>query len=266
MITVRVACFYQHKVLDIQAIDVCGDGGAYSSGLSSSEQEVEALARKTVHGLLRLGQSFRLHQVGEDSAILGVVEGSLDVLRNHNIHLVHNRLDVFTHVVGQERENLGHLAAKSIVSHHVGAAEERLYPGREVRLPAFLSQEAHRFTEGILRHNISGKAIECFLDVKRLLSGESQHLVGGHLRKLFHFALKLKHLLAREEFGQRALAHPVDFMVDGRKSSHRDRSGATSVQLVLPFIANTSRASVDLVREVRVRAMQFIRVDSDNGP
>ena len=54
-------------------------------------------------------------------------------------------------------------------------------------------------------------------------------------------------------------------MVDGRKASDRDGSSTSGVQLMLPFVANTSRASVDLVREVRVRAMQFIRVDSDNG-
>jgi hypothetical protein len=195
-----------------------------------------------------------------------MVESSLDILRNHNIHLVHDRLDIFAHVIGQKRKDLSHLAAKSIVPHHVGAAEERLYPGGEVWLPALLSKETHRFTEGVLRHNISGKAIECLLDVERLLSGESQHLVGGHLRKLFHFALELQHLLAREELGQCALAHPVDLMVDGREASHRHRSSATSVQLMLPLIANTSRASVDLVREVRVRAMQFVRVDSDHRP
>jgi hypothetical protein len=56
-----VACFGQHKILEMKAIDVCIVGGTYSSGFSSGKQEVEAFAGKTVHRLLGLGQRLGFH-------------------------------------------------------------------------------------------------------------------------------------------------------------------------------------------------------------
>jgi len=224
----------------------------YSSGLSPGEQEIEAFTRKAIHRLLRLRHRFGLHQVGEDSTIFGVVKSGLDILRDHNVHLMHDRFDILAHVVGQQRKNLSHLATQSVVPHHVGTAEEGLDPGSEVWLPAFLSNEAHRFTESVLRDHIGRETIECFFDIEGFFSSRSQHLVDGHLSKLVHFSLELQRLLTREELGQRALTHPVDFMVDSREAGHRNGSSTASVQLMLPFVANTSWASIDLVSEVRI--------------
>jgi hypothetical protein len=237
----------------------------YSSCLGTCEQEVETFTRKAVHRLFRLGHRFGLHQVREDSTVLGVIESSLDVLRDDNIHLVHDCLDIFTHVVGHKGQDLSHTTAQGIVSHHVRAAEERLDPGGKVWLPAFLSKEAHGLTESVLRDHIGSEAVECLLDVEGSLSSRSQHLVDGHLSKLVHFSLKLQHLLAGEELRERALAHSVDFMVDSREASDRDRSSTASVQLMLPFVANASGASVDFVGKVRIRAVEFVWIDPNNG-
>jgi hypothetical protein len=262
--TVRVACVCQYEsTKDCHQLN--RDVYTYGSGLGACKQEVEAFTREAVHRLLRLGHSLRLHQVRENSAILGVVKSSLDIFRNYNIHLVHDRLDIFTHVVGHKRQDLSHLTAQGIMSHHVSAAEERLDPSGKVWLPAFLSKEAHRLTEGVLRDHIGSEAIECLFDIEGLLSSRSEHLVDGHLSKVVHFSLKLEHLRTREELRQCALAHSVDFMVDGRESSDSDRPSTTSVQLMLPFVANASGSSVDLVGKVRIRAVEFVWVDPDDG-
>jgi hypothetical protein len=83
--------------------------------------------------------------------------------------------------------------------------------------------------------------------------------------ELVHLALKLEHLLAREELGQRALARSVQIMIDGREAGDRNWASATGVELMLPFVADAAWSSVDLVGEVRVGAVQFVGVDSHNG-
>jgi hypothetical protein len=83
--------------------------------------------------------------------------------------------------------------------------------------------------------------------------------------ELVHLALKLEHLLAREELGQRALARSVQIMIDGREAGDRNWASAAGVELMLPFVADAAWSSVDLVGEVRVGAVQFVGVDSHNG-
>jgi hypothetical protein len=194
-----------------------------------------------------------------------VVQSVLDVTWNGDVHNVHDRLDVLTHVVGQHRHVVGSLAGQGVVPHHVGAAEEGLDPSGEVVLPPFLREETHGLAEGVLRDDVGREAVEGVFDVEGLLAGPAQHLVDRHVRELVDFALELEHLLTREEFGQCALARSVQFMVDGREAGDRYRASAAGVQLMLPFVADTAWTSVDLVGEVRVGAVQFVGVDSHNG-
>jgi hypothetical protein len=122
----------------------------YGCRFSAREQEVEAFAGKTVHGLFGLGQGLGLHQIRKDPAVLGVVERGLDVCWDGDVHDIHDSLDVLAHVVGQQRQDLGGFTAQRVVSHHVGAAEERLDPSGEVVLPSLLRDEAHGLAKGIL--------------------------------------------------------------------------------------------------------------------
>ena len=57
----------------------------------------------------------------------------------------------------------------------------------------------------------------------------------------------------------------MQVVIDSREASLGDWTGTAGVQLVLPFVTDASRSGVDLVGKSRVRAVELIWVDSDNG-
>jgi hypothetical protein len=167
--TVRVACAGQYWIVHVGSEGEMS--GTYGGRLSACEQEVEALAGKTVHGLLLLGKSLGLHQIRKHSPVLGMIKSVLDVARDGDIHDIHDILDVLAHVVGQHRHVVGSLTGKGVVPHHVSAAEERLDPSGEVVLPPFLREESHGLAESVLRDDVGRKAVEGIFHVEGLPAG-----------------------------------------------------------------------------------------------
>jgi hypothetical protein len=236
-------------------------GGTYGGCFGSGEEEVKALA--VIPELLLLGQTLCIaHDISENTAVLGVLDCLIDILGNRLVHDLEHLLDVLAQVVGHEGKYVCHFACERVVPHHVGAGKEALDPCCETRFPALLRDEAHWFAECVLRNDVGGEAVECFLDIEGAFAGGCEHFVGGHFGKVVYFALELEHLLAAEEAIQWCSTDAMEIMVYGGEAGDSDWACAACVELMNPFVAGAAGSCVDFVCEGRIGAVKFIGVDS----
>lgn len=234
-----------------------------SSSFSPSRQHVKAFAREAIYGFLLLGQLIISHEVGENPAILFVVDGLLNVPRDDHLQLMHQILQVVAHVVGKVRRNGNSSPRRRKVAHHVRAVEEALDPPPEIGRPPFLVGEPHRLAKGILRDDVGRVAVESLLDIEHTFCAEE--LVAGALREVVDLALELEHLGPGEEPVHGEPPRPVELVRCGREAADEDRTRGARVQKVLPLVPLPVAGGVDLVDETGIVAVQLFGVDSHYG-
>jgi hypothetical protein len=125
--------------------------------LSSSPQKIEAFASDPELDVLIIGQHLGLGELAKHASIVffqrslrypsqsATLEKSaaprcgskayLDVSRNGDHHLPHDRFHILAHVVRQRWGKSSELPCDNVVPHHECALEKRVHPRGEVGLP-----------------------------------------------------------------------------------------------------------------------------------